>query len=261
MADTSSRSPSRASRARSRADDARSGPAWGKIAIIAAVVAALSAIWRYTPAHDFLTPERVFDWTQTFGQRWWAPLAVVIAYTPACVTMFPRPLITLFATLAFGPWLGFTYSITGILLAAAATYAVGARMPERTVKRLAGEKLNGVTDVLRRRGLIASFAVHVVPVGPFAVVGFVSGNIRIKFLDYLAGTFLGMAPGALVTTVFGDQMQAALEEARINWWLVAGVVLLFAVMMVFVRRWFAKEQRLGGRRRKRAASRAATQQS
>ena len=240
---------------------ARSGPAWGKIAIIAVAVIALSAIWRYTPARDYLTPERVFDWTQTFGRRWWAPLAVMAAYTPACVTMFPRPLITLFAVLAFGPWLGFAYSITGILLAAAATYAVGARMPETTVKRLAGEKLNGVTDVLRRRGLIASFAVHVVPVGPFAVVGFVSGNIRIRFFDYLAGTFLGMAPGALVTTVFGDQMQAALEQARINWWLVGGVVLLFAVMMVFVRRWFAKEQRLGARRRRRAASRAATQES
>ena len=81
------------------------------------------------------------------------PLAVMAAYTPACVSMFPRPLITLFAVLAFGPWLGFAYGITGILLAAAATYAVGARMPETTVKRLAGEKLNGVTDVLRRRGL------------------------------------------------------------------------------------------------------------
>ena len=90
----------------------RDGPAWGKIALIALVIAALSAIWRYTPLREFLTPERVFDWAQTFGRQWWAPLAVMAAYTPACFTMFPRPLITLFAVVAFGPWLGFVYSMT-----------------------------------------------------------------------------------------------------------------------------------------------------
>src|SRR5688572_33431380 len=84
----------------------RDGPAWGKIALIALGFAALSAVWRYTPLREFLTPERVFDWAQTFGSKWWAPIAVILAYTPACFTMFPRPLITLFAVIAFGPWLG-----------------------------------------------------------------------------------------------------------------------------------------------------------
>jgi uncharacterized membrane protein YdjX (TVP38/TMEM64 family) len=248
-----STSPARPGAATSDAAPARAGPAWGRIALIALAVAALSAMWRYTPLHDYLTPQRVFDWAQSFGERWWAPLAVIVAYSPACITMFPRPLITLFAVIAFGPWLGFAYGITGILLAAAMTYVAGARMPEATVRRLAGPRLDGITEVLRRRGLIASFATHVVPVGPFAVVGFVSGNIGIKFFDYLAGTFLGMAPGALVTTVFGDQLQAALEDSRINWWLVGGVAVVFAIMMVFVRRWFAKEQKAGRSRHKRAA--------
>ena len=45
--------------------------------------------------------------------------------------MFPRPLITLFAVIAFGPWLGFVYSMTGILLAALVTYYVGVKLPRR----------------------------------------------------------------------------------------------------------------------------------
>lgn len=222
----------------------RHGPAWGKIALIALVIAALSATWRYTPLRDFLTPERVFDWAQTFGRSWWAPLAVIAAYTPACFTMFPRPLITLFAVIAFGPWLGFAYSMTGILLAALVTYYVGVKLPDDTVRRLAGPKMDGLAEVLRRRGLIACFAVRVVPAAPFAVEGFVAGDIGIKLRDFMLGTFLGMLPGTLTTTVFGHQIQTALEDpSKINWWLVAGVILLFVVMIVVVRRWFAKQQR------------------
>ena len=97
--------------------------------------------------------------------------------------------------------------------------------------------------MLRRRGLIACFAVRVVPAAPFAVEGFVAGNIGIKLRDFMLGTFLGMLPGTLTTTVFGDQIQTALEDpSRINWWLVAGVVVLFVVMILFVRRWFAKQK-------------------
>ncbi len=229
---------------RSGASGQRQGPAWGKIALFALAVAALSAIWRFTPLRDFLTPERVFDWAQSFGRQWWAPLAVIAAYTPACFTMFPRPLITLFAVIAFGPWLGFTYGMSGILLAALVTYYVGVKLPGDTVRKLAGAKMDELAEVLRRRGLIACLAVRIVPVAPFAVEGFIAGNIRIKLRDFLLGTFLGMLPGTLTTTVFGDQIQTALEDpSKINWWLVGGVVLLFIVMIVVVRRWFAKQQR------------------
>jgi uncharacterized membrane protein YdjX (TVP38/TMEM64 family) len=171
-----------------------------------------------------------------------APIAVILAYTPACFTMFPRPLITLFAVIAFGPWLGFAYSMTGILLAALVTYVVGVRLPGDTVRKLAGPKMDSLAEVLRRRGLIACFAVRIVPAAPFAVEGFVAGNIGIRMRDFLLGTFLGMLPGTLTTTVFGDQIQTALEDpSKINWWLVAGVVVMFAVMIWYVRRWFAQQ--------------------
>jgi hypothetical protein len=58
------------------------------IHVIALVVAALFALWHATPLAEYVTPERIFDWAETFGLQWWAPLAVIAAYTPACFTMF-----------------------------------------------------------------------------------------------------------------------------------------------------------------------------
>jgi uncharacterized membrane protein YdjX (TVP38/TMEM64 family) len=211
--------------------------------MIALVVGGLFALWHFTPLVEFLTPERIFDWAETFGQQSWAPLAVIAAFTPACFTMFPRPLITLFAVIAFGPWLGFACSMTGILLAALVTYVVGVALPADTACRLAGPRMESLAGVLRRRGLIACVAVRIVPVAPFAVVGLAAGNIAIKPVDFMLGTLIGMLPGTLTTTVFGDQIQSALEDpSRINWWLLLVVVLWFVLVALFLRRWLEKQQ-------------------
>jgi phospholipase D1/2 len=221
---------------------ARTGPAWGKIALIALVVTALAAIWRYTPLADFLTAERIIGWADSVGAVRWAPIAVMFLYLPATLVMFPRPLITLFAVMAFGPWLGFVYAMTGIMLASLATYYIGRALPRDTVQHIAGKRLNRVIAVLRRRGLLAVFAMRIIPVAPHSVEGIVCGAVHIKLWHYAAGTFLGMAPGTLTTTVFGDQLQAALEDpSQINYWLVAGAVLLILMLILIVRRWFMRE--------------------
>jgi phospholipase D1/2 len=223
----------------------RLGPAWGKIAVAVIVLAALAAAWRYTPLSEYVTAERVIAWAQAVGNLWWAPLVVMLAYTPACFVMFPRPLITLFAVIAFGPVLGFVYSLTGILAAALATYFAGRAMRPEAVRNIVGDKLNEMTEVLRRRGLLACFAMRIVPVAPFVVEGIAAGAVRIKVWHFSLGTVLGMLPGTLTTTIFGDQIQTALEDpSRINYWLIAGVVVFFAVLIMIVRRWFLKQHTL-----------------
>lgn len=226
-----------------RSRERRRGPAWGKIIAFAAVLAALAAAWRYTPLSDYLTYERISGWARAVGDMPWSPLALIAAYTPAAFLMFPRPLVTLFAVLAFGPWLGFTYGMTGIILAALATYYAGRGVSPQTVKRLGGDKVEHVTGVLRKHGLMAIFAIRIVPAAPFLVEGMIAGAARIKVWHYALGTFLGMLPGVLTTTVFGDQIATAFEDAsKINYWVIGGVIAAFAVMTWFVRRWFKQQE-------------------
>ena len=220
----------------------RRGPAWGWIAATVLLVAALTGAWRYTPLAEVVTAERVDAWVDGFGSMAWAPLAVILAYTPASLVLFPRPLITLFAVLAFGPWLGFACAMTGILLATWLVYLAGRRMRRGTVRRLAGHSINRVSEVLRRRGLIAMTALRLLPVAPFSVESLLAGALRLRLRDVLGGTFLGMLPGTLTATVFGDQIHAALTDPQsVNYALIAGAVLLFASVLLIVRRWFRRE--------------------
>ena len=226
----------------------KTGPAWGKLVSIALAVLALALAWRYTPLAEIIAPERVIEWARSVGSVWWAPLAVIAVYSPAAFVMFPRPLITLFAVIAFGPWLGFATAIAGIVGAALSTYYAGRVLPASTIRHLAGEKVYRMSAVLRRRGLLAIFAVRIIPVAPFFIEGMIAGAVAIKVWHYVVGTILGMTPGTLTTTVFGDFFATAIEDpSRINYWLLAGVVLLFGVLIYFVRRWFAREYRLSRR--------------
>jgi hypothetical protein len=49
-----------------------------------------------------------------------------------------------------------------------------------------------------------------------------------------------MLPGTLAATIFGDQLERALEGGQINWWIVGGCVALLGGGAYLVKRWFAR---------------------
>jgi len=219
-------------------------PAWAQLAVMALVVVGLTALWRWTPAGHTIGADTILAWAKDFGGRWWAPFVVMAAYTPACLVMFPRPLITLAAVIAFGPVAGFLYSLVGICVSAVVTYFVGRRMRRDTVRRLAGPKLDRMIDVLKKYGLLAMTLLRLVPIAPFAVESIVAGAIHMKLRDVVLGTAIGLLPGTLATTIFGDAIETALTGAgQVNWWLVGGAVGLLAGGIVAVKRWFTSMSR------------------
>jgi len=217
----------------------------GGLKLVGALLAgalALTLAWRYTPLADVLTPDNAIPWFQRFAGYWWAPLAVILAYTPASLVMFPRWLITLMAVAAFGPWAAFAYAQTGVLVASIAGYVAGELVDRDTVRRLAGPHVNQLGAVLQRRGLLAVTIVRLVPIAPFMVVNAVMGAMRIRLHHFLIGTALGMMPGMLATTVLGDQMTAALADpSRVNGWLIALAGLALAGLAAFGHWWLRRK--------------------
>lgn len=219
-------------------------PAWGKLAAIAGVIFALFLAWRYTPLAEVVTVERTLALADDVGRSPWSLPLVIAAYIPAAYVMFPRPLITLFTVMAYGPWTGFAVAMTGIMTSAVVLFYTGRLLPEGALRKTAGDRFERATEALRGQGLLAAFAVSVAPVAPFPVVGMVAGAAGIKLWHYLGGTALGMLPGTLATTVFADQLRMALEDpSRINYWVVGLVVLVFVALMAGVRRWLLHVQK------------------
>jgi uncharacterized membrane protein YdjX (TVP38/TMEM64 family) len=118
-------------------------------------------------------------------------------------------------------------------------------MGRKAAQRIAGSKITRLSEVLRQNGLLAVTALRLVPLAPFFVEGLVAGAIRIKLWHFMVGTFIGMLPGALAATIFGDQLEAALHDpSRINYGVVAGVALVFVVGTLVVRKWLQTQMRV-----------------
>ncbi len=216
-------------------------PAWKKLALIALVSCGLAAAWRFTPLADLLTPHNIAQWARAAGGSRWTPVILVLIYTPGAFLMFPRPLLTLVTIVALGARIGLACSMAGIMLAALATYAAGRFLKRDTVRRLAGDKLDAATHVLRGHGVLSVFAANMLPVPPFGIQGIIAGAIRIKLWEYAVGTFLSLLPGALMITAFGQQIRTAVEDpSKVNYWLPALAALAFGAFVYFGRRWAAK---------------------
>ena len=215
-----------------------------RLLLVLLLLAVLSGLWRFTPLADYLLPERIMAWAHTFAERPWAPLAIVAAYTPACLVLFPRPLITLAAIVAFGPLTGAAYGLCGMLLAAFLSYVAGQKLPRHTVRHFTGRRLYRMAQTLRRRGLLAVTALRLVPVAPFAVLGLVAGAIHIRLWHFMLGTLLGLLPGSFVTAIFGMEIGAALAgHSSISYGLIAGLAAVLIVLTLLVRRWLVQESR------------------
>ena len=216
-------------------------PAWGKLALILLGAAALAALWRWTPLAEIVTAERIVGWTRTVRETWWAPIVLIFAYTPAAFVLLPRPLITLVSVMTFGVLWGVVYATAGVLSAALVTYYAGRLLPEKTLRRLAGDALEPAGKLLREHGVVAVFGSNMLPTPPFVVQNMIAGAVKIALWKFMLGTFLALLPGMLAWTVFGDQLTSAMDgSGKVNYWLVGGALLLLVAFTFLARRYLAK---------------------
>jgi phospholipase D1/2 len=218
------------------------------LAILLTVLAVgLMVFWHSGRAAPLTDALRTMELARSVVDNPWIPLLIVLAYTPAAVTLFPRPLITLFAIVALGPWWGFTCAFSGMMVAAAVTFFAGRRLDRSLVRRLAGRRLGRLSRFLYDRGTLAIAAVRLVPIAPFAVVNVVAGAMGVRAGRFLAGTALGLLPGTLVATLFGDELTRWLRNpSSINIGVCAAAVAALVTSGWAVRRWLAMSRERTG---------------
>jgi uncharacterized membrane protein YdjX (TVP38/TMEM64 family) len=65
--------------------------------------------------------------------------------------------------------------------------------------------------------------------------------MRVKLWHFVLGTFLGMLPGMLATTVLSEQLAAMLEDPRrVNFWISAATILTLVTLAFFSQRYMRR---------------------
>ena len=210
----------------------------------AAALAALAAAWHWTPLADYLSAHEIRGWARALRRDPWAPAALVLAYTPASLVMFPTPLLTLFAVIAFGAWAGGSYALGGIMLSACALYAIGRFVRYERLRKFASRRgVDTARDLAREHGILTVIAANLMPVPPFGVQCIAAGAVRMKFWEFALGNLISRAPGVIVAALFARELLAALDDESVNYWLLVPAVLAFIAFWYFGRRWALQHQR------------------
>jgi len=175
------------------------------------VLVVLALAWSQSPLRNWLDIDLIVLKLQQSAQTY-GVLVAISGFALAVSLAVPLTFLTLVTLVAFGPWLGFACSMGGALIGAALSYGLGRILGREVVQRLAGQRINMLSQRLASRGLLAVILVRLVPVAPFAIVNLVAGATHIRLRDMLLGTCLGMIPGTLVIAVFTSQIIAAIKH-------------------------------------------------
>jgi phosphatidylserine/phosphatidylglycerophosphate/cardiolipin synthase-like enzyme/membrane protein YqaA with SNARE-associated domain len=192
------------------------------------LILAAAAAWRFTPLNQWLDTDYLVALAGSWQESPLAPLLTLISFVVAGLLMVPITAIIIVAQLIFDPLPGFAYALTGSLLCALAGYGLGHLLGGRTVRRLAGGKINQISRKLGKRGILTILFVRIVPVAPFTLINLVAGASHIKLRDFLLGSVLGMAPGIFGVVLLTDRVKAMLESP--DWTTLATLLLVAALV-------------------------------
>jgi phospholipase D1/2 len=206
-------------------------------AIFLLMLVGLAAAWRWTPLGNWLDVAALVEWLEPLRDHPLIPLIVVGAYLVGGLVVAPITVLILATGAAFGPLLGMIYALLGCLLSAWLTYSLGSLLGGDTLRRLAGAQLSRLSRRLARHGLTAILLVRIVPVAPFTVVNVIAGASHVRLRDFALGTFLGMLPGILVMTIFGDRLESAIRDPSLgSFMMLAALAVLIVLVTVWLRR-------------------------
>lgn len=185
---------------------------WLMLLAALAVFGGLWGMWRYTALSDWATLDAVLDAFHRLRDTALAPLWLVLIYVAGGFVLFPLTLLIAATAIVMGPWWGFPTAMAGALASAAALFWVGRLAGGDRLERHGGTLVAQANRRLTDSGIFAIAGVRAVPVAPFTVVNLVAGASKVRFRDFVIGTAIGLAPGALAFNLLGHQLERTITN-------------------------------------------------
>ncbi|HBV20965.1 MAG TPA: hypothetical protein DEF07_04510, partial [Nitrosomonas sp.] len=204
--------------------------------VMITALTALVAIWQWTPLKDWTYMQSASHALADIRETPALPVWVVMGFMLAGFVRFPISLLVIPAVFLLGLLQGFIFSLVGGLLSALAVYVIGTKLDRNTVRKLAGSRLNLISNKLAQRGIISVVAMRIVPAAPFTLTNLVAGASHFHFRDYIVGTLLGMAPGLFVVSLITSLALEAIDNPATEnlIWLALAVAIAFAAAYILM---------------------------
>lgn len=180
-----------------------------KLAVALGVLAVLVAAALVLPLP---TPAALRDWAAGAGPA--TAFLFLAAYAVLTVIPIPRTVFNLAAGLLLGTVAGVAVSITATAISGMLGFGLARLLGRDLVSRhLHRKSVRAVDERLAGGGILAITSLRLIPVVPFAPLGYCCGILSVRPFPYLIGTVLGSLPGTIAVVVLGDALTGGTPPA------------------------------------------------
>jgi phospholipase D1/2 len=199
------------------------------LAILIGSALALALVWRVTPLSEWLSPDKLLHQFHALRTEPWGGVLALLLFVGASVVGMPITPMVIVSALLFGAWAGFGIAYAGAVLAAVISFGLGRLLGRKTIRQLAGTRLDNISRRMARKGVLTVFSLRLLPIAPFALINLIAGASHLRFRDFLIGSLAGLAPGTFALTIFSDRLLTAFLHPSIG-----SVALLLLVSLIFI---------------------------
>ncbi|MDB5394040.1 MAG: hypothetical protein JWM91_1546, partial [Rhodospirillales bacterium] len=204
---------------------------YGIRAIVVAAIAVAAAIAFYMVHNGTIEPAAIGN---MIGGNPLAPLIFILLQVIASLVFIPRTVLGIAAGLLFGFLWGSVLAILGAVAGAAAGFALWRWIGKGQVDLEAMPRLGPLIERAEQGGWRAVAIVRLVPI-PHSVANTALALTKLRWIDYLVGSFLGMLPMTLFQVDVGVAGEQVLRGQG-NWLIISlGLALLFGVSFLIKR--------------------------
>jgi uncharacterized membrane protein YdjX (TVP38/TMEM64 family) len=143
---------------------------------------------------------------------------------------FPAEITNLVAGFTYGIPGALAICLTGWLLSALGTYALGRYGGRPLLARLAGtERLAAAEALVERGGWPVLVGLRLLPIVPYSPVGYVAGATRVPLRRFAWTTVVGSAPLIIIVIALGSRLEHFSATDPLIWLLMVPLLVLVAI--------------------------------
>ncbi|HEX3802485.1 MAG TPA: VTT domain-containing protein [Solirubrobacteraceae bacterium] len=161
------------------------------------------------------------------------------------IVWYPSEIITTTAGYVYGFGPGLAFAAGGWFLAAMLSYALGRSVGRPVLQRLLGHRFESLTASIERGGIPLLLAGRLIPIVPFALLGYAAGAAHISLWRFTWTSVVGYLPLTAAVAYLGSRAQTLSTSDPILWIAVVGLLALVVTEHVFRRRAAKRRQGTG----------------
>lgn len=145
------------------------------------------------------------EWIRSLGM--WAPIGFILLYTIGTVLFLPGTIFTLIGGAAFGFFWGSVLGIIAATIGATGAHYTARRFGKDFVTQSTAKRFPAIARYktkLEQNGFLTVLVLRLTPLIPYNGLNLALAYSPIKMKDYIAGTFIGVAPGAIAYVYLGE---------------------------------------------------------